>query len=87
MKQKHIHEGTAKELEAYLAQHPEQRFGLVALSPDDVESTATPNEEVLAMLCDIAIMKASMKPTDSEETDRLLRAARAGAMYGDDSTL
>jgi len=38
------------------------------------------------MLREIATMKAGMKPTDGEETDRLLQEARAGAMYGDASS-
>lgn len=42
-----------------------------------------PNRDVLAMLLEIATMKAEMKPTNGAETDRLLREARAGAMYGD----
>ena len=49
------------------------------------ETTAiAPNELALTMLRDIAGMKENMKETDGSETDRLLRAARAGAMYGAD---
>ncbi|HZT43175.1 MAG TPA: hypothetical protein VFA07_13480 [Chthonomonadaceae bacterium] len=85
MTQQRIREGTAKELAPYLAQHPDQRFRLIAISPEEAEPTATPNEEIFTMLREIATMKAKMKPTDGEETDRLLEEARAGAMYGDHS--
>lgn len=78
----HIHEGTARELAPLLAQHPNQRFRLIELSPED-EATAAPNDEVLAMLRDVARMKEGMKPMEGTETDRLLWEARAGAMYND----
>jgi predicted exporter len=87
MAQQQIYEGTPDELAHYLAQRPKQRFRLVALADEDQEPTPAPNEEVLAMLREIAIMKAGMAPMDGAETDRLLRQARAGAMYSDDSDL
>lgn len=84
MTQQRIREGTAKELAPYLAQHPDQRFRLIEISPEE-EPTAAPNEEIFAMLREIATLKARMQPTDGEETDRLLEEARSGAMYGDGS--
>jgi hypothetical protein len=79
-----IHEGTPKELAPYLAENPTTRFRLIELDNEE-EQVVTPNNDVLTMLREIAIMKATMKPTDGAETDRLLREARAGAMYSDDS--
>ena len=34
----HSHEGTPQELAAYLAQHPNQRFRLIEISPEDEET-------------------------------------------------
>ena len=87
MAKQQIYEGTSKDLTAYLAQRPNQRFRLIELSEEDEISTHAPNEQVLTMLHEIAIMKAELAPTDAAETDRLLRKARAGAMYGDSSDL
>lgn len=75
-------EGTPSELAPYLAQHANQRFRLIALTSEG-DTTAEPNEDVLTMLRDISQMKAGMSATDAAETDRLLREARAGAMYSD----
>lgn len=75
-------EGTSIELALYMAQHPNQRFRLTALTSED-EAGHAPNEEVLAMLRDVGAMKAGMQATDGAETDRFLKEARAGAMYGD----
>ena len=78
----HIHEGTPQELAPFLAQRPQGRFRLIELEGGE-EPTPAPNESVLAMLHDVAAITAAMKPTDGAETDRLLREARAGAMYSD----
>ena len=94
MVQQHVYEGTSSELAPYLAQRPNQRFRLIELPidlPEESDKQETekpvpvPNEAVLAMLREIAVMKIGMAPTDGAETDRLLRQARAGAMYGDSS--
>ena len=85
MAKQQIYEGTSKDLTAYLAQRPNQRFRLIELSEEEDTPTHAPNEQVLTMLHEIAIMKAEMAPTDAAETDSLLRKARAGAMYGDSS--
>ena len=81
----YIHEGTPQELAPYLAQHPTGRFRLIELNADE-EQTVAPDRDVLTMLREIATLKVGMTPTDGTETDRLLREARAGAMYGDDSS-
>ncbi len=44
--------------------------------------TPNSNEEALATLRDIAKLKEGMPETDGTQTDRMLRAGRAGAMYG-----
>jgi hypothetical protein len=56
----------------------------MTVTPDEALAVK-PNEQALTMLRDIARMKENMGNTDGSETDRLLRAARAGAMYGDAS--
>ncbi len=57
----------------------------VYIEPDDVQSvtsTFPPNEQTLAMLRDLVKLQEGMKETDGSQTDRLLREARAGGMYG-----
>jgi len=44
--------------------------------------TPKPNEEALATLRDIAKLKEGMPETDGSQTDQMIRAGRAGAMYG-----
>jgi hypothetical protein len=57
----------------------------IYVEPDQDESTAPthpPNEQALAMLRDLVKLQEGMKETDGSQTDRLLREARAGGMYG-----
>jgi len=42
-----------------------------------------PNEKALATLRDVAKLKEGMPETDGSQTDQMIRAGRAGAMYGD----
>jgi hypothetical protein len=43
--------------------------------------TPKPNEMALATLREIAKLKEAMPETDGSQTDQMLRAGRAGAMY------
>jgi hypothetical protein len=57
----------------------------VYVEPDQdqpIAAAGPPNEQALAMLRDPAKLKEDMKETDGSQTDRLLREARAGGMYG-----
>lgn len=76
-----VRQGTGEELAKYLLQHRESRFRLIELVEEDEQPARAPNTELLTMLQEIAKMKAGMKPTDGDESDRLLEEARAGAMY------
>ena len=44
--------------------------------------TVKPNESALETLRILAEMKKDMRETDGTQTDRMIREARAGAMYG-----
>src|SRR5579871_6797657 len=59
-----------------------------SLDRSDSESAPTfpPNEKMLAILSKIAESHKDRPFTDGSETDRLLREARAGAMFGYDPT-
>ncbi len=47
--------------------------------------SAAPNEKMLAILQNIQESHKGTPYTDAADTDRLLREARSGAMYHDDS--
>jgi hypothetical protein len=71
-----VYEGTPEQLVKHLNRLPTaNRYKMTVTSE---ETTAAPNERALAMLRDIARMKATMQETDGSATDRLLREARAG---------
>ncbi len=57
----------------------------VYVEPDQpgTESLAhAPNEQALSSLAELAILQEGMRHTSASETDRLLREARDGGMYG-----
>lgn len=57
----------------------------VYIEPDQAEPVPPafpPNEQALAMLRDLVKLQEGMKETDGSQTDRLLREARAGGLYG-----
>lgn len=61
----------------------------VYIEPDETDSASLvfpPNEQALAMLRDLVKLQEGMKETDGSQTDRLLREARAGGLYGLDPT-
>ncbi|MCW3094936.1 MAG: hypothetical protein JWL77_554 [Chthonomonadaceae bacterium] len=85
MAQAQVYEGTPEQLVKYLNRLPNTNKYKMTVTPEEATTTA-PNVQALSMLRDIARMKENMKETDGSETDRLLREARAGAMYGADPT-
>ncbi len=61
----------------------------VYIEPDEAELVSPafpPNEQALAMLRDLIKLQEGMKETDGSQTDRLLREARAGGLYGFEPT-
>jgi hypothetical protein len=81
MVQAQVFEGTPEQLVKHLNRLPNTYKYIMTVTPDEA-NTIAPNEQALSMLRDIARMKENMKETDGTETDRLLREARAGAMFG-----
>lgn len=77
-----MYEGTPAQLIKHLNRLPDAVKYKMTVTPNEATAVA-PNRRALAMLRDIARLKENMKETDGSETDRLLREARAGAMYGD----
>ncbi len=85
MLQAQIYEGTPEQLVKHLSRLPNtSKYKMTVTSEEP--NAASPNEQALTMLRDIASMKESMKETNGMETDRLLRMARTGAIYGADPT-
>lgn len=76
-----VYEGTREQLVEHLSRLPHGNKYKMTVTPEQPNLIA-PNEQALAMLRDIALMKEHMKETDGLETDRLLREAIAGAMCG-----
>jgi Flp pilus assembly protein CpaB len=58
----------------------------ITLDRNGEERTVLPNERMLAVMRRIAERQKGRPYTDGTDTLRLLREARAGAMYGDDLT-
>jgi hypothetical protein len=85
MAQAQVYEGTPEQLVKHLNRLPNTNKYKMTVTPEEATPIA-PNEQALSMLRDIARMKENMKETDGSETDRLLREARSGAMYGVDPT-
>ncbi len=83
MVQAQTFEGTPEQLATLLRRLPSTQRYRITVTPEE-NAPVAPNEQALAMLRDIARMKEGMQETDGAETDRLLREARAGVMYGDD---
>jgi hypothetical protein len=81
MAQAQVYEETPEQPVKHLNRLPNTNKYKMTVTPEEATPIA-PNEQALSMLRDIA----RMKETDGSETDRLLREARAGAMYGADPT-
>jgi hypothetical protein len=58
----------------------------ISFAPDNSETNFPPNEKGLAIMREIAERHKNRPHTDGSDTLRLLREARAGAMYGYDPT-
>ena len=85
MAQAQIYAGTPEQLAKYLTRLPTTQKYKMTVTVEEIPAVAA-NEGALAMLRDIARMKEGMNETDGTETDRLLREARAGAMYDHSSS-
>jgi len=65
------------------------RMVKVYIEPDELDTEALtfpPNEQALAMIRDLVKLQEGMKETDGSQTERLLREARSGGMYGIEPT-
>lgn len=51
----------------------------------EIES-ATPNQAMLDAIASVRSLQAGMQSASGEDTLRLIRDARSGALYGDEST-
>ena len=49
---------------------------------DSTNKKILPNTQALAMLRELSKLHESMNETDPSQTDRLIREARSGGMYG-----
>ena len=61
----------------------------ITVDPDHTEAgdgAFPPNRQALAMLRDLAALQQGMRESDGSQTDRLLREARAGGLYGHEPT-
>ena len=54
----------------------------IDLEESDVQTGVRPNELALAMLRDVVELTKALPETDPSQTDRQIREARGGAMYG-----
>jgi hypothetical protein len=85
-------QGTWKEvLRQAEALDPEQEVRLTIVTEGEEATNGSgalprPNEAALAALREIAKRQEGRRETSAEDTDRLLREARAGGMYGYDPT-
>lgn len=80
-----ILEGQWEEIVSRNGSHLSGRRVRIDIEPDiDVNAphTILPNVQALAMLRDLVKLQEGMKETDGSQTDRLLREARAGGLYG-----
>ena len=88
---------TAKVKDSRLLELPEeaQELGLkpgeevrVSVDRNGIEPNTTfpPNAKMLAALAEISELNTGLPFSDDSSTQRLLREARAGAMFGDDPT-
>ncbi len=87
--EQYIHEGTPQQLAAWIGQLPDQkRYKIVAVEEEEATSSlqTSPNEGMIAALREIAQRRSGQRHTDGSETDRLLREARAGAMWGQETS-
>ena len=65
------------------------RMVKVYVESDEIETevpTFPPNEQALTMIRNLVKLQESMKETDGSQTERLLREARSGGMYGIEPT-
>ncbi len=82
-------EGTGAELaeQLRLPERADRRFRVVSMREKSGEAPSpgvAPNAKAAAALCQIAENQKDRPYSDGSDTQRLLREARAGAMYGYD---
>lgn len=82
----HIIEGTWEEILLHENELTGKRLRLIVLPDQDLPLPVKPNEKVLAALRTIAEHQKDRPFTDGTDSLRLLREARAGAMYGYEPT-
>ena len=82
-------EGTGDQLLKHLQAYPKQLFRLEtisALNGAEVVNTGKPNQTILQALRELSKLHESMNESDPAQTDRLIREARSGGMYGTEPT-
>ncbi len=75
-----ILEGTWEEIAAHAEEFAGKRLRLTV-----IETAPQPNHAMLEAIRRAAELQQAMRFTSGEDTQRLLREARAGKMYGDES--
>jgi hypothetical protein len=79
-----IIEGTWDEIASHaddLRRFPKLKL-IVPEEPEDTDVPVTPNQKMLDILAELRDRQKGRRYTSSADTDRLLREARAGGMYG-----
>lgn len=62
------------------------KVSVEAKNSDSTNQKILPNTQALAMLRDLAKLHESMRESDPAQTDRQIREARSGGMYGIEPT-
>ena len=75
-------EGTWEEVSRHADELAGKWVKLTVLADEPRAEAVLPNEGMLAALREIAKLQEGMRETSGEDTQRLLREARAGGMYG-----
>ena len=86
MVQQEIIEGTWKEVSQQAQDLPEEQPVRLTILTTEETLPARPNEAMLSALREISKIQEGMKPTPSGDTQKLLREARGGGMYGYEPT-
>lgn len=81
MAQPQVLEGTWEEIKSHERELAGKHLRLTVLPDEDRSTAVKPNEQMLAILREIAERQKDRPYTDGSDTMRLLREARAGAMY------
>ncbi|MDQ2688230.1 MAG: hypothetical protein M3Y28_10225 [Armatimonadota bacterium] len=86
MAQPQVLEGTWEEIKSHEHELTGKHLQLTVLAEESRPAAVKPNEQMLAILREIAERQKDLPYTDGSDTIRLLREARAGAMYDLDPT-